>query len=600
MCGVFTTTTPEAWEDKIDEVLHLLSHRGPDHSSREVIDGAVLMGHTRLEVIGLGTVGQQPAKAPDGSVVLVFNGEIYNYQHLKSGLNVDRRTSDTQVLTAIVSERRLESLSRLRGMYAFVAWDRRDGSLLAMRDPFGIKPLYILRHRMGGITLSSEIAPLLLCPEAREVDRIGLGQYLSMGHTTNSHTLFARIRKLDPGSLYTWRRDSTGAFNLQIERPEQRSCSQATLEQALEDSVKAHLTADVEVGAFLSSGVDSTLLCAIARKHVDGLRTYTLTFPEAPFADEGQLAGANARVMGLHHVKVEVRSRDMAAMAEEVVKAHGEPLGDAAVLPLSVLARRASQDLKVVLTGEGADEIFGGYGRYRISRRLGGFTRAVAPLGAQVARHWSRARDDKPRSRAFEALLWGGGVRSHAALLSSDLSLLDQACPETYRDVLTAMKADWQRLDDSGSELGRSIEYDRICWLPNTYLEKTDRATMLFGLEARVPYLDPVVVATAAAGSMEMHAKEEPRQLLRSIVPDVELPSRKVGLAVDIPSLLELPELSEPFKFELLDSNSVLGQLIPDEKKSMAVERCRQSPTFAFRVAMLGIWEGVNSSCATI
>jgi asparagine synthase (glutamine-hydrolysing) len=485
-------------------------------------------------------------------------------------------------------------------MFAFAAWDRREGSLLAMRDPFGIKPLYVLRHATGGVTVCSEIAPLLLCTEARQIDPIGLGQFLALGHTSNTHTLFSRIHKLDPGSLYVWQRDVSGMYNLRIERPDLIPASPMSLEEALEDSVAAHLTADVEVGAFLSSGVDSTLLCLLASKHVPGMRAYTLRLPESSQIDESELAGRNARAMGLRHVEVEVLRRDMALVAGDVIKIHGEPLGDAAVLPLSVLARRAAQDLKVVLSGEGGDELFGGYGRYRVSRHLGLGTRAMRPLSSHVAPYWAKIRSDRPRSRAIEALLWGGGFRSHIALLGGDLPLLAKIRPDVHRDVLAILAAEWQRVDDSGPDLSRAIAYDRLCWLPNMYLEKTDRSTMLWSLEARVPYLDAVVASVAATNSMELHAKEEPRQLLCSMFPDVQLPTRKLGLAVDVRALLELPALSEPLAFELHDPSSVLGRWIAEHHRKHVVERCGRSATLAFRLAMLGVWEQVSSVGVTV
>lgn len=592
MCGVFTTTSSATWDGKIDKILELLAHRGPDHRSWEQIDSNVLMGHTRLEVIGLGAVGRQPAQALESSVVLAFNGEIYNFRDLAAERRLEA-TSDTQVLAAVVAERRLAALSDLRGMFAFVAWDRRDGSLLAMRDPFGIKPLYVLRHLDGELSVCSEIAPLLMCPEAREIDPIGLGQYLAMGHTGNSHTLFDRIHKLDPGSLYTWRCEASGAFHLTIGRPPHAAGPTLSFEEALQDSVAAHLTADVEVGAFLSSGVDSTLLCAMARRQGHSLRTYTLSMPDSPQMCESGLAEKNAKAMGLYNVKVPARHAEMAAMAPEIVRVHGEPLGDAAVLPLSILARRASEDLKVVLSGEGGDEVFGGYGRYRISKRLGKFSRAMGPISKPLADRWAMVRSDRPRSRAIEAILWGGGLRSHAALLCGDLPLLSRLHPQTHRDVLSSLYADWERVGGD-SDLTQAIGYDRVCWLPNTYLEKTDRATMMSSLEARVPYLDAVLAKTAAENRMEMNAKAEPRALLGSLFPEVELPARKLGLAVDVRALLALPQFEGPFAFELHDRSSICGRWFGHDQRELLADRCRRSPGFAFRLAMLGIWEEVN------
>jgi asparagine synthase (glutamine-hydrolysing) len=258
-------------------------------------------------------------------------------------------------------------------------------------------------------------------------------------------------------------------------------------------------------------------------------------------------------------------------------------------MPLTFLAHAAAHDVKVVLCGEGADEIFGGYKRYQISRWLG---RAAAMTGlatSPFADGWGMRRSGSANARAAEAVLWGGGLRGHAALLDGDLPLLRRIRPDVHQDLLDLLRTDWTALPVHDS-LQRAQTYDRTRWLPNVYLEKTDRATMSAGLEARVPFLDPVVITAAAPPDRSDHRKTPLRELLSRVAPTVVVPMNKRGLAVDAESTV-LRFLHEPFRFELEDRRSVLHRWAGASGALEVRARARRSPTLAFRVAMLGVWE---------
>ena len=593
MCGIFTTTEVAAWSGLIPDVLRRLAHRGPDDSGWASPRQAVLLAHTRLAIIGLGAEGRQPTTSSDGSLHLVFNGEIYNYRELAVGLNLEEPLSDTRVLVEVLARRPASGLAQLRGMYAFAAWNESSGDLQAMRDPFGIKPLYVLRHQSGGVTLCSEIGPLLLLPEARAVDPLGIGEFLALGHTGSLSTVYLGIHKLVPGSLYTWSPDRGRGYTLQVRRPPQVPAARhADLKGVLTDSVMAHLTADVEVGCFLSSGVDSTLICALASERQRGMRAYTLSFPEAPAIDELEAAARNARVLRARHVLVEARTEAMAEAAVDLIRVHGEPLGDAAILPLSLLARRASEDVKVVLCGEGSDELFGGYARYALYPLLGRGWRLVRHALRPIAHSWGLERTDSRRARAIEAFLWGGGVMGHTALLAGEMPLLRAIHPQSYRSLVGLLRAEWDGGRLSGDPpLAAAVAYDRKIWLPNVFLEKTDQATMLWGLEARVPYLDGAVAAMADRGRAALRGKGPLKELLLRLAPGVQLPPRKLGLAVPIPMLVRRPPLRQALRFALYDHESTLAPWLGSGGRDLVVRRCRRSPPLAFRVAMLGLWQ---------
>lgn len=591
MCGVFGTTRRDLWQKSVPRVLELLRHRGPDAEgvwSSEC--SSVMLAHTRLAIIGLGDVGAQPVTSSDATVTVSYNGEIYNYRDLGSGAEA---SSDTSVLCELIRREGPGGLSRARGMYAAAAWDERAQTFSAIRDPWGIKPLYLLRHPTGGVTVASEIPILLESPDAGEIDPIGLAHYLTNGHTGQTCTLFRHITKVVPGTAMSWQRtgrvwtESTQAIDV---------CPTATHDgfcDAMVDSVRAHLVADVEVGVFLSGGLDSTLLAAVARDIAPAVQTFTLAFPDHPELDESPQAEGNARALGVKFNPVPVTAGAMIAAADTFLRIHGEPLGDAAVLPLTCLSAAAANQVKVVLAGEGADEIFGGYGRYRVSSRL---DQPAVRLGGRLCRpiatQWARRRTDRPRDRAIEALLWAGGARSHGALLGSEGGWLTGSDLPLTEDLERVVQAEWATLSGCRSQLDLAREYDLRRWLPNVYLEKTDRASMASSLEARVPYLD------SAVASMPRAMTTPPKGLIRDEllrrVPLARFPDRKKGLAVPLPAILA-GALGEAGKYELYSPSSVLACAAGPCWQGAFRERARRSPNMAFRLGMLGRWEDLFS-----
>lgn len=592
MCGIFASTRPDLWADHIQEILHLLDHRGPDAHGvwRDELDRALLV-HTRLAVIGLGEAGRQPSTTSCGSLAVTFNGEIYNYRELARSRRIADAASDTKVLAELLQREGASCLVDLRGMYAFAAWDVTTRTLTVARDPWGIKPLYLLRHDSGGVTVCSELPPLLLIAESRRLDPLGVAGYLGIGHTGPSGTLFRDISKIPPGTCWQWGEEEG--------HPTERSTRIGTLDgrwdhgrtvaEAVEDSVDAHMVADVEVGVFLSGGIDSTLLAASARRRHPDLRTFTLAFPDEPAIDESTLASANAGVLGTRHRTIPVRPGDMMASAQQLVAIHGEPLGDAAVLPLGVLAASASEDVKVVLAGEGADELFGGYKRYEISALLGRLpARRLRALAEPLASAWAARRGDSGPSRAVEAVLRGGGVTSHLSLLGADVMAMATGGSVEGEAVLHQAMTDWCSVARR-SERETAREFDLARWLPNVYLEKTDKATMASGLEARVPYLDPVVFHAAEASRGRAFGKGSLRAELEALLPGVQLPAGKRGLAVRLDPLREAG-LGRHIDYELNAAGSTLARFAGSSRRTLRT-RCEHSSTTAFRVGMLGLWD---------
>ena len=586
MCGIFATTEPPRFRRRLDGVLEDLSRRGPDASGSLEVDG-ILLAQTRLTIIGLGESGRQPAVSRDGRISLVYNGEIYNYKELAASLRLTNITSDTQLLAEVIA---LDPsrIGHLRGMFAFVAWDAEAEKLYAARDPFGIKPLYTLHHSNGGLSFCSQISPLLSDPDARVVDPVGFGTYLAFGHTGPGSTMLERVRKLEPGKLHVWARNGPGYDHSMGDLDEPGEATD-DLAEALQDSVNAHLVADVDVGTFLSGGIDSTILTYLATRGKRHVRSFTIGFPDHPERDESALAAHNSKLMGAEHNLVVATTKDLAIAASSFLREHGEPFADAAMLPLTHLSEAVGRELKVVLCGEGADELFGGYGRYRISSRLGHSRLASLPGRQHLADWWGLRRGGRPWERALEATLAGGGFRGHAALLDGDLPLLAALRPAVRQDVHALTSSGWAT--SGHTDLERARHYDLCTWLPNVFLEKTDRATMAGSLEARVPFLDREVVA--AAGRISPGAdtsKAALRTLLYKWLPDVRLPDRKKGLAIEIRDLVD-KHFSTQVDRQLTDPEAALTRWLGSPDDGRVRLRAARSPYFAFRLAMLDEWQ---------
>ena len=585
MCGIFASTRPDLWVGRHDEVVAALRHRGPDSEGIWTSpDGNALLIQTRLSIIGLGPEGYQPRTAERSA--LVMNGELYNYRSIARPERLTAPLSDTVVLHDLLDERGAASTDLLRGMYAFAHWDMRREVMTVGRDPWGIKPLYVLRHPTGGHTVSSELPPLTLHSDAREMDPVGLAQYVAFGHTGPEVTCFTNVTKLEPGVCAQLDRDGLRVIHRICQ--ELGTGSELDLDDALADSVAAHFIADVEVGVFLSGGIDSTLIASYAREHYTSLKTFTISFPDSPELDESALATANASRLGTDHDVVPVTAGSMVAALDRFLTCHGEPFGDPAALAVTVLSAHAAHRVKVVQTGEGADEMFGGYRRYEMMHRLD--RRAVGHAGrlaAPAAQQWFRHRGDSAAHRSVEALLRGGGADGLAALVDSDLFAV--AGTRSGAEVATRLRHDWQthRGETSGREAARRFDLAR--WLPNTYLEKTDRATMAHGLEARTPYLDPIVAAAARAPGRAF-GKADLRALLERRVPGVELPRVKKGLATPV-RLLLAAGLQQSLDRVLHDPSSVLRDVFDPSDIAVLERRSSRSSATAYRLAVLGRWQ---------
>jgi asparagine synthase (glutamine-hydrolysing) len=487
-----------------------IAHRGPDAEGFWVEPGLGL-AHRRLSIIDLAG-GDQPIGNEDGSVQVIFNGELYNFPEQRSWLEARghrfRTRSDTEILVHLYEELGEQLAERLRGMYAFALWDCRQRRLLLGRDRLGIKPLYVYRDAEK-LLFGSELKAILAYPGiGRDIDVAALEDYLTFGLVPAPRSIFRSIAKLPPAHTLSARPEEWGQprryWQLRIEPDPRPSVDdwQEAVRAKVAEAVRGHLLADVPVGAFLSGGLDSSVVVAEAAGATQGpLQTFSIGFPDESFS-ELPYAREVAQRFGTRHVE-EIVTPDAADLVEELTHYFDEPFADSSAIPTYLVSRLARRSVKVVLSGDGGDEAFGGYKRYAhdlkeaaLRRWLPGWFRrlVVGPL----ARVWPKA-DWLPRPLRGKTLLTNLSLDGGAAyantlsicrrplrrqLLASDLAAqLNGHEPE--RAIRLSHDA-----APAGDALGGMIAADMAVILPDDFLVKVDRASMAHSLEVRPPLLD--------------------------------------------------------------------------------------------------------------
>lgn len=515
MCGIFGVIQPdrELWSKEIlCAATDALSHRGPDASGYWAEDG-VFLGHRRLAIIDLST-GAQPMFSHDQRYVVIFNGEIYNYRELRAEL-VKRghrflTQSDTEVILEAYRCWGVDSVQRLEGMFAFVLWDRQERTFFAARDRVGIKPFCWTMHN-GALLFSSTLEPLLILPDLpRRLNYEALRDLLVFNYIATPRTILSNVHKLPPGYRMTWTPDKQTAPQQQcywevpppkVEANVDRAALLDEVESLLDQAVHRQMVSDVPLGAFLSGGIDSSLLVALMGRHSSQpVKTFSISFQRKKY-DESSIAQQVAAQLGTEHTVLAAED----ATADDVQTIIGnldEPFADRALVPTFILSGLARRHVTVALSGDGGDEVFGGYKKYL--------------TGEDVLRNhwlpWSRplkfALDQMPlnfrgNGRLYwhtltpkERIRYQRSCYGNFPILRKDLQMV--LSPPTY----TAVDAPkfFQHWDDHATRWGKQYTMDVMMrtdirtYLSENCLFKTDRASMMQSLEVRVPYLDELVL----------------------------------------------------------------------------------------------------------
>lgn len=535
MCGIcgFTGSAPDG---SIDAMLARLRHRGPDDEGRFVSPDATL-GARRLAIIDVAH-GRQPTANEDETVVSVLNGEIYNHQSLRRMLAARghrfRSGTDTEIIPHLYEEFGAAFVSLLRGMFAIAVWDKPGKSLVLARDRAGEKPLFYSLLGAHGLAFASELRSLLTHPSVRSaVDPGCIAAYLSLGYVPGSRTLIDHAKRLPQGHTLVaaaGRIDVRSYWEPIPSDPaygKSRTGARRQLRTLLEEAVSHQLEADVPVGALLSGGIDSAAIVALMGKvGSQRPRTFTVGFAEQTF-DERNAAAAVARHVGTDHTEIVVGQPD-ADELRSLVGALDEPLGDQAALPTFLIAREARRHVTVVLTGEGSDELFAGYPRYRWYdaatriEALGPATRSamIQTMGRLTSGTRRRQLDLllAPRGWLERYLAW---IAIFPPAEMATILRPEYLADDTGLDVHSHLESIARRWNGA-SPVERTMLLDLHTWLVDDLLVKADRMSMAVSLEARAPYLDHRVIefATSLPPQMRM-GRRSTKWLLREAVADL-------------------------------------------------------------------------------
>ena len=541
MCGIagFIAGQGAADAGALTPMLARIAHRGPDGQGT-FVEGPAALGHCRLAIIDLAG-GAQPLYSEDKNLVIVFNGEIYNYKALTAELTAlghcFATRTDTEVLLHGWEQWGRELLPRLRGMFAFALWDRRAGTLFCARDMFGIKPLYYCRCADGTLLFASEIKAFLDHPSFEKwLNAAQLPLYLSCQYSPGRDTFFAGVEKLLPGHFLIFSDGivRTTRWVQPAFLPGDTPVPPSELEAVLQDSAAAHKIADVEVAGFLSGGVDSAYITALARPG----RTYTISYAE-PRYDESFPARTLARSLGVRNRVRRISPGEFWDAVPAVQYHMDEPLADAAAVALYFLNREAAREVKVCLSGEGADELFGGYNIYRDPftaqwyNRLPPWLRGGLGAAAGLLPPGPGVNFLVRRGCPLEERYFGP-----TALMTEREKRRLLADYEGDGDPMFLTEALWDSTEGL-DPVSRMQQVDINLWLAGDILLKADKMSMAHSLELRVPFLDREVFALAAALPAAAKAdarmtKIALRQAAARTLPPASAARKKLGFPVPV------------------------------------------------------------------
>lgn len=552
MCGIFGMVSlrgaPLRYPEALARMGDTIRHRGPDSSGSVSLPHAAL-GANRLRIVDMDPRADQPFTDLSICASLVFNGEIYNAAELRRQFPSYpfRSRSDAEVVLPLYREDGAKGLSRIEGMFALAIWDDARRQLILARDRAGEKPLFYAQTAHE-LLFASEVQALLSHPDvSRELDPAAVDDYLAFGYVREPRTMFAAVRKLPAGSTALWSNGQTTTeqrTQLTVPDPDRLTVRPSDrLLSLLTASVRRQLTADVPVGVFLSGGLDSSLIAALAAR--EGVRrTFTVRFTSASY-DEGASAQRVARLIGTKHHEVLAGDTELAEAFETVGSAVAEPIADPAILPTYLLARSAREHVGVVLAGEGADELFGGYPAY-IGHRLAPWVRGWLPL---VARLLPNSGNAVPLSYLVRSLAEHAGKpwdARHVAWMGSGLDGARFAVRGSRGDQLPSSSRAPRTAHRAPDVVTAAMHFDYRTYLRDRLLPKIDRATMLASLEARAPYLDGAVTEFAFGLPTRfkvrgLTTKWILKQAASALLPRDIVHRRKRGLSVPISHLVNGP-----------------------------------------------------------
>ena len=511
IAGVVGESERDAARVAVGEMVRSLARRGPDGEGVETWDCAVL-GHRRLAIFDLSEAGRQPMTSADGQVSVVFNGAVYNWRPLRAELEAGgisfKSQTDTEVLVEGYRVWGIDALVRkIRGMFAFGLWDARERKLFLVRDRLGVKPLLYAARADGTLAFASTARALRRAGFAGAIDERAVAEFLEFGYVTDDRSIYEGVRKVPAATLLEWSEGGELKTREYWTPPTAEDESKSSFDEAVEEAerlfvraVETRLQADVPVGALLSGGVDSSLVCWAVAKLGGDVTAYTIGTPGDPVDETGD-ARATADALGIRHKVLDV-SADDAPSVSELSAAYGEPFACASALGMLRISRAVRQEATVLLTGDGGDDVFLGYPEHRHFQLAARVARATPDL---AARAWLASRASVPRvgplKRAASFMNYAAGGLGAVADAHDGLPSYRRMgmLGERLSGVNVAQRSiEWSR-ESARDLLTEFLKYDRRTRFVGEYLTKVDGATMFHALEARSPFLDQELWEFAAA-----------------------------------------------------------------------------------------------------
>ncbi len=591
MCGISGIWSvngglQDARSDQLTRMIAAIARRGPD-AQGAFGNADILLGHTRLSIIDLSAEANQPMPDSSGRFTLVFNGEIYNHHELRRKLKAEhglefRTQSDTEVLLYGLIIKGIDFLDDCNGFFAFCFYDSEKHSFILARDRFGIKPLYY-HFDEGVLAFASNLKAIQAALQAPKLDMRSLATYLQFSYIMAPHTIYEGVRKLLPGHYLTVE-NGTIKDTCYYKPYDYRAQNQSSdlppadeLKARLGDSVKLRLAADVPVGTFLSGGMDSSIISLVASQLRPEIDAFTLGFPDSPFYDESGQAAITAKFLGLNHHVLPLGDSEVAAALEGFLEAIDEPFADSSAVLVYLLSKFARSEVKVVLSGDGADEILGGYHKHRAllrsmeDRAENRLIRAAAPFLEALP----EARDNKQLNKLRRLKRYSDGLKYPLSERYERWASWTQK-EEVANLLVHESKPHTLDLAIDESDFNSILQADVKLVLPNDMLYKVDSMSMHHGLEVRVPFLDHNLVEWIASQPAELKLnKKSGKRLLRrafaSDFPSDFFQGSKKGFEAPLRNWFLGPLAN--WRKRLLDPERIKAQGIFDPSALLALEK---------------------------
>jgi len=603
VCGIAAIVGPDAKSDRLPGMIDALEHRGPDARGVHAVDGCSL-GHARLSIIDLSS-GDQPMTDAGGRYWIAYNGEIYNFQGVRDELEQRGRTfrtqSDTEVIIAAYDEWGAECLDRFRGMFSFVLWDTREKALFAARDLFGEKPFYYSLLANGTLIVASEIGAIVASGLVdTALDLQSVDAFLAYGFVPPDRTIYRHIASLPPAHRLEWRAGRVSVAAYWTPRWGERRIGMGEAAEELRSltarAVKQQMIADVPVGAFLSGGLDSSTIVALMQaQSAQPVKTFSVGF--GTMINELPYAAAVARRYGTEHHEIDLGDIDAAPLLVRMASVYDEPFADTSHIPTFLVARYARQFVKVVLSGDGGDELFGGYGWYeplrrsqsiRIAARLQWLLLRGASVAVRDRWPWLADRSLAAGLAARWPDLWVRGQMVHTAMREPERRRLwagrtaERYEPFPYEPGVSV------------TGLNRSFDFDLRFYLPGDILTKVDRAAMANSLETRAPFLDRDVAELALSLPVDLKLQDgQLKRVMRAAFSDLwpeEIRHRpKQGFGSPIRQWMQQPGIRD-----LVDAAAAPGSRLRRLLPGVVPPDLHRENYASWILLTLGIWLDVH------